>query len=268
LKFVTECIYDADIKICRKVERKPLADTATSTVDVDSIWAAMISGNPLSKSSTDAEIILSSTELHSLNPETKGNQATHDSISPSNLEEGPDSMIMIKRTTTFAGVTKTEQKLVPRNSAEAKLYLSSLPSQAETLADSTAAPAEEVAASLFTKPKRPPKLARRSIFEPVIENLPQRTDLHFGIRRTTDGGIVLLTKEEKGKKLNTVEKSQMDWAGYVDKEGIAEELNAASKDQKNFMARQAFLARVEQKKEDDARRARGVPVGGFGSGGL
>lgn len=227
----------------------------------------MISGKPINFPSSEPKPILSPIESGSLSPEAKRTQASHELKSPSTLHDDPNNMVMIKRTTTFAGVTKTEQKLVPKNSAEAKLYLASLPSQPDASTTSKATPAEEVPSPLFAKPKRPPKLARRSIFEPVVENLPPRTDLHFGIRRE-NGNIVLLTKEEKGKKLNTVEKSAMDWAGFVDKEGIADELDAAGKKMGNYKERQAFLARVEQKKEEDARRARGVPVGGLGMGGL
>lgn len=68
--------------------------------------------------------------------------------------------------------------------------------------------------------------------------------------------ITALTKD--AKKLNTVEKSAMDWAGFVDKEGIKDELDAAGKSKGAYRARQEFLARVEQKKEEEARRARGL----------
>jgi hypothetical protein len=164
-------------------------------------------------------------------------------------------MIMIKRTYNFAGKVHTEQKLVARNSAEAKLYLASQPDPPTT--SKTAEP--EAEASPFIKPKRPLKKARRSIFEPVIEGLPPRTDLHFGVRKDSSG-IQLVGITGKEKKLNTVEKSAMDWAGFVDKEGIADELDAAGKSKGAYKARQEFLARVEGKREDDLRRAKGLPV--------
>src|SRR3954468_15938260 len=43
----------------------------------------------------------------------------------SSFSETPDSMIMIQRTYNFAGKVYTEQKLVHRDSAEAKLYFAS-----------------------------------------------------------------------------------------------------------------------------------------------
>ena len=172
-------------------------------------------------------------------------------------------MVMIKRTYTFAGKVHTEQKLVPKNSAEAKLYLESLPSNTPPV------PAVEEPAdpSPFSKPKRPAKKARRSIFEPVpLEGFPKRLDLHFGERKGDSGVQLSVLGKGEGKKLNTVEKSAMDWAGFVDKEGIKDQLDAAGKSKGAYKAKQDFLARVERKKEQDERRARGLPVVGFEDG--
>ena len=48
----------------------------------------------------------------------------------------------------------------------------------------------------------------------------------------------------------------MDWAGYVDKEGIKDELELAGKSKTSFVSRQDFLARSEARREEEARRAR------------
>ena len=238
-----------------------MLDTAAATIDVDAVWNAMISGKPLLPSITEPVPSTKAPPLESpLSPTIKRNtllaeEARKDSRSPSTLSDGPDSMIMIKRTYTFAGKVHTEQKLVSRNSAEAKLYLASLPE------DAAPAPPAEEEPSPFTKPKRPVKKARRSIFEPVPpEGWPKRHDLHFGERKESDLKLVELGGKDRGKKLNTVEKSAMDWAGFVDKEGIKDELDAAGKSKASYKARQEFLARVQQKKEEDERRARGLPV--------
>ncbi|KAH6702014.1 bucentaur or craniofacial development-domain-containing protein [Leptodontidium sp. MPI-SDFR-AT-0119] len=243
-----------------KVEKKPLINTAAATIDVDSVWEAMISGKPAApepKPTIELSSLLSPNR--STSPETRRTTVLspsgkiETSRSPSTLSEGPDSLVMIKRTYNFAGKVHTEQKLVPRNSAEAKLFLATNapPSSA---AEPAAAEQED---SPFTKPKRPLKKARRSIFEPVID-LPPRTDLYFGTRKQSD--ITLLGVQAKVKKFNTVEKSAMDWAGFVDKEGIADELDAAGKSKGAYKARQEFLARVEAKKVEDDRRARGLPA--------
>jgi hypothetical protein len=154
-------------------------------------------------------------------------------------------MIRIKRTYNFAGKVHTEEKLVARDSAEAKLYLASL--------DPTAAPPQDS----DEPPKRMPRKAFRSVFEPVVSDsgaLQQRSDLNLGM------GVRLKAREAasraEAKKLNTVEKSRMDWAGYVDQEGIKDELELAGKSKTSFVGRQDFLARSEARREEEARRAR------------
>lgn len=145
-----------------------------------------------------------------------------------------ESMVRIRRTYNFAGKVHTEEKLVPRDSAEAKLFLAS---QAESPdADSS--------------PKQLPRKAFRSVFEPVLEPFSQRSDLSLNM------AVRMRAREEKARKLNTVEKSRMDWAGFVDKEGIKDELALAGKAKGSYAAREAFLARTEARRDDDARRAR------------
>lgn len=248
----------------RKVEKKPLLDTSKATIDVDAVFSAMMSGNPPPiptppPNSTEAPPLPSPSAL---SPTPKRNtllaqESRKDPRSPSTLSDGPDSMIMIKRTYTFAGKVHTEQKLVPRNSAEAKLYLSSLPDPS----NAPQGPAEEETPSPFIKPKRPVKKARRSIFEPIpADGWPKRHDLFLGERREESGVGLTRLVGGKEKKLNTVEKSAMDWAGFVDKEGIKDELDAAGKSKGAYKARQEFLVRIERKKVEDERRARGLPV--------
>lgn len=55
---------------------------------------------------------------------------------------------------------------------------------------------------------------------------------------------------DKGPKLNTIEKSKLDWAGYVDQEGIKEELDKAEKGKDGYLGKQDFLGRVGAKRED------------------
>lgn len=150
-------------------------------------------------------------------------------------------MIKIKRTYNFAGKVHTEEKLVPRDSAEARLYLAS---QGENGAEPDVAGTER-------SEKRMPRKAFRSMFEPVFVMADgQRTDLNLGI------AMRLQARDEKAKKLNTVEKSRMDWAGFVDKEGIKDELVLAGKAKGSFANQQDFLARTEARREEDARRVR------------
>ncbi|KAG9248267.1 bucentaur or craniofacial development-domain-containing protein [Calycina marina] len=241
-----------------KIEKKPLASTASSTVDVDALWSSMISGKPPESSAPEpsTESPIPNDGAVSSNPAHKHSaEARTDSRSPSTPNDGSDAMIMIKRAYNFAGKVHTEQKLVPKNSAEAKLFLASQPASS-TLPTTDSIPNPN---SSFTKPKRPARKARRSAFEPVYD-LPRRNDLHFGSSRKEAAIVLQGLVDKDAKKLNTVEKSAMDWAGFVDKAGIADELDAAGKAKGAYKARQEFLARVELKKDDEARRARGLPA--------
>lgn len=151
-------------------------------------------------------------------------------------KDASPTMIRIKRTYNFAGRVHTEEKMVAKDSAEAKLYLAS---QSE-LAPGEASP-----------PKRITKKAFRSAFEPVIDNLSNRTDLNLGMTARMQAA-----KDAQAKKLNTVEKSRMDWAGYVDKEGIKDELELAGKSKDSYTMRQDFLARSEAVRNEESRKAR------------
>ena len=170
-----------------------------------------------------------------------GDHARPDEDTTVQGREEPSEMIRIKRTYNFAGKVHSEEKLVPRDSAEAKLYLASLGENADASGNQDSS-------------RRMPRRAFRSAFEPLTDQLLQqhrRADLNLGM------GARLKAREEAGtKKLNTIEKSRMDWAGYVDKAGIKDELEVASKSKYSFAARQDFLARSEAVREEDARRAR------------
>ena len=60
----------------------------------------------------------------------------------------------------------------------------------------------------------------------------------------------------RGPKINTVEKSRLDWAPYVDQAGIKDELRTHSKAKEGFLGRMDFLDRVGAKQEEERRNAR------------
>ena len=223
----------------REEERVPLADTKNATVDVDALWADMMSGK-ITKPSEPSPLLPSDGQVL----ETEGHPVSKtEAAAASQLTKVPGSSeedtVTIHRTYNFAGKVHTETKVVPRDSAEARLYLASNPDPSTSEPTST------------SPPRRPTKLARRSIFEPIVADPPKRADLNLGV------GVIrerlVAQQEEKGRKLNTVEKSKMDWAGFVDKEGIRDELEVAGKAKESYLHRKDFLERVEGKR-DEARR--------------
>ncbi|KAG9253334.1 SWR1-complex protein 5 [Emericellopsis atlantica] len=202
-------------RAAEKEERRMAVSTGPVTVDVDALWADMISGKATVPASQPVEDV-----------------TMEEAPRPDPIPE--EEMIRIKRTYNFAGKVHTEEKLVHKESAEAKLYFASNPQPDDQTPDAP--------------PKRATRKAFRSRFEPPpVERFAQRADLNLG---------VTARREAAAKKLNTVEKSRMDWAGFVDKEGIQDELQMAAKSKESYNARTEFLARSEAKRDEDARRVR------------
>lgn len=215
--------------------RKPLS-TEGATVDVDALWASLMS----------APLRPITGKMNSQQEESDTAEVTAVPAALQPIEEESD-MITIKRTYNFAGKVHSETKAVPRHSAEAKLYLAS---QASKDASADVSPNLSADSAATTKLRRP--RARRSIFEPITEALPQRTDLRFKV-----GSYAPIAKNGPvAKKLNTVEKSKMDWAGFVDKEGIKDDLETAAKAKGTYLDNQEFLLRAEDRREEESRKAR------------
>lgn len=206
------------------------------TVDVDALWASM----------TAAPVVPTKQHLQADPKGENGDASAAPGDSNTQATTGkdgdPSEMIKIKRTYNFAGKVHTEEKLVQRDSAEARLYLAS---QGENGGAAAADEAEE-------PDKRMPRKAFRSAFEPMAAEQGQRADLNLGMASR----LQARQDKDKAKKLNTVEKSRMDWAGFVDKEGIKDELALAGRAKGAFADRQDFLARSEARREEEARRVR------------
>jgi hypothetical protein len=232
-------------RAAEKGERKAKAVHGPVTIDVDKIWAEMAarpvvsSGPSLEKDKdgdADAEPPAQEEQAGESNAKARTSQAAG----------GDDSeMILIKRKYNFAGKIHTEEKLVPRSSAEAQLYLSTL------VAGEAPAAADGAESS---QPPRRIRRAYRSRFEPPMHML-QRADLNL-LLASTISKREAKEAEDRAKKLNTVEKSRMDWAGFVDKEGLKDELELAGKSKGSFVEREDFLARSDGRREEGARRAR------------
>ena len=201
-------------------------------MDVDELWARMNSApKPTStvKPPGDAAEVVQSRK--STNETTNGLPlGTNDlntSSKPANTNaiSHSEPTITIRRTYVYAGQTTTEEKLVPASSDEARLYLQSQEAsqrqEQQTSSNSSGKPA-------LRRPKKRP-----SMFDPNPNGVP--------------GAAVALNK---GPKLNTIEKSKLDWAGYVDKEGMKEELDKAEKGKEGYLGKMDFLGRVGAKRED------------------
>jgi hypothetical protein len=179
--------------------------------------------------------------------------------------------IVIQRTYEFAGKTHSETKRVARTSAEARLYLATHPGAAAAgtaLAGDDAPPRplapDDQQQQQQPRERLPPRRAFRSIFEPAPSSAlapgssappHARTDLDLSLRARLSGPSSSRAPQP-ATKLNTVQKSKLDWAGFVDKEGLREDLELAGKSKDAYVSRADFLARSDVRREDEARRAR------------
>ncbi|KAI9802155.1 MAG: swr complex subunit [Piccolia ochrophora] len=223
-------------------EKKPLASTTGATVDVDALWASMMAPPTTSAVTPKIEGTSQSEEQatnggDSSDYQTNANNDTSTPAANAEIEKKSNSasivpessnqeeMITIKRAYDFAGETITEEKQVPKSSAEARLFLES-----------------QQQASPSPKPalRRPKK--RVSMFEPNPSG--------------TVKGLANNSHTNKGPKLNTIEKSKLDWAGFVDREGIKDELDVHSRAKEGYLNRMDFLGRVEANQEEAIKQAK------------
>ena len=236
---------NADLSGCyRESNNKRLGTSEAATIDVDNLWQRLASApSKPAAPPPDAD-----------DPETGENaaEAARNDTRPS--ANASTDMITIKRTYNFAGTTTTEEKLVPRESAEARLYLSTKPVKAlKQPAPNTSTPSESI--------RRP--LRRPSRFDdpnPAPTSLLKTTasiKSHLAPTAANNAGMSAVQRKlDQGQKLNTVEKSRLDWAGYVDKEKLKDELDVAEKAKGSYLDRMEFLGRSEQAREDGLREGR------------
>lgn len=259
-----------------KAERKPLAGTKGATADVDAIWARLMS-NPLRPAPGIDEVEKenfakdepSNVQNSTQNAGIGGGKLVTVKPTESTAKESQkstttnDDTIIIKRTYEFAGEIQVEEKHVHKDSAEARLYLSSRDTSKPMSTD------EQFASPSKSLLRRP--LKRLSRFEPnpaaEIRNLPPNATLPrvrypvTNLNATRNGAVTAaatIDAKTRAQKINTVTKSKMDWAGFVDKEGIVDELKEHEKGGKAYLDRMDFLGRVEGRQDAEAKKARGA----------
>lgn len=233
--------------ICRQQERRPLTQIGNATADVDAIWARLAAlpiGRP---------------------PEP---------LEPRPVENEED-YITIHRTTKFAGQVTTEERRVLKTSQEAKVYLAEQEANKKQQQKEQEAELADGNGEGETNGPAPPPLRRplfrKSRFESnptgEVKALPPHLQLRWPRDKTitrkapgTDENAVFnpraLPTLTPAAKLNTIQKSKYDWAGYVDKAGIAEELDQYGKSKQSYAERTGFLNRLEGRKEEERLAAK------------
>jgi hypothetical protein len=214
-------------------EKKPTQNAESAIVDVDELWAQMNNTEKPADTRLQPEVRTETSKRSEKGGETsasdlRGQSANTPTGPPYGVTTTPatEEMITIKRTYAFAGETITEEKMVLKSSAEARLHLESQHTDSDPI----------LTPGMKTPLRRPKK--RTSMFEPSSEGLVQ-------------GSPLSNANKGKGHKLNTIEKSKLDWAGYVDQEGMKEELDGAEKSKDGYLGKRDFLERVVAKRDDE-----------------
>jgi len=212
-------------------KRNKLATSKGSTIDVDKIWEQMNQPRPLPPPRIEGQ----TTVVGDAQPPDQADAPT-DNNKENMPTQNDEEMITIRRAYKFAGEVHVEEKIVPKSSAEARLWLSQQSSRPDT----------QALASDGRVVQRP--LRKISRFDPNYHNLDA-----FQAKWNTES-----TQEArfKGPKLNVVEKSKMDWAVHVDTEGLKDELDEHAKAKEGYLNRMDFLNEVQSRKEAEARAAR------------
>ncbi|KAF2261744.1 BCNT-domain-containing protein [Lojkania enalia] len=236
-------------------ERKPLARIEGATADVEALWAQM-SAAPLepfrpppasiTDNAKDEDVLMGGVEA------------------PMAIEREAD-MVIVKKVYTFAGQRTTEEKQIPRSFLEH--HLADGWKVVEDTADIPPETNRDGVADTEPKVHRP--VRRPSRFDPnptgYVRGLPPEHQLTWPRKAITvatgQGNILALDaprvqRLEKAQKLNVVDKSRLDWTGFVDKEGIAEELATHGKTKEAYLGRMEFLANVEARQQEERLRTK------------
>ncbi|KAG9596865.1 BCNT-domain-containing protein, partial [Aureobasidium melanogenum] len=224
------------------------ANADNVTVNVDALWASM-AAKPIGRPSREQPKLEEDVSEQDNEPGKSDNKTTQDG-------EDDDGMITIKRSYDFAGQKVTEEKRVHKDSAEAKLFLANNDPAKQTKPSSPTPKDDQPAL------RRP--LRRASKFEPnptgEVKGLPpERQRLRTPSRADVLAQQKRLEEEAKmGKavKLNTVQKSAIDWAAHVDQEGLKDELDEYGRSKQGYIGKMDFLRGVHGKKEEEERKAR------------
>lgn len=253
-------------KMERGGERKALAKAEGATVDVDELWRRMNQADPGGSGIEGLEgdsLEIEGHEEQATNGDQEGTEERNVISNGLVINGAPkpssphlskpttattthrgEETIKINRTYKFAGEWITEEKTVPKESAEAKLYLASQQKENTPTTGSQ---------SSVEKEKKPPlrrPLRRYSRFDP---NPPGHIKASWEKQQAATAGA---ESAPTGPKLTTVEKSRIDWAGFVDREGIADELDEYGRSKEGYLGRVDFLGRTEARREEERRAAR------------
>ncbi|KAF9281935.1 Craniofacial development protein 1 [Mortierella alpina] len=239
---------------------------------LDALWAEM--NAPVSKASSRPELM------------TAAALSTRSGAGQSSEAGSSSRMVTITTTYDFAGETVTVTKDVPEDSKEAKDFalknkapgslpmnslssasssssssssssISKIPSASTSVSTSTSASVKEVSSDtnqtsehssgLSSTPKGISTAPRVTTRPSMLESLAKKGPVRYVRKKSNLDALAATYGVKKPAKLNTLEKSKLDWKNFVGKEGIEDELKHHNKD--GYMEKVAFLQRTDERRD-------------------
>ncbi|KAF9927669.1 Craniofacial development protein 1 [Mortierella alpina] len=233
---------------------------------LDALWAEM--NAPVSKASSRPELMAATAW-------STGSGTGHSSeVGSSSQLSSSSRMVTITTTYDFAGEMVTVTKDVPEDSKEAKEFAlknktpGSLPvnslSSSSSLSSNVASASISASASSKEAPSDTPQTggrpsvsssstkeistAPRVTTRPsILDSLAKKGPVRYVRKKSNLDALAATYGVKKPAKLNTLEKSKLDWKNFVGKEGIEDELKHHNKD--GYMEKVAFLQRTDERRD-------------------
>lgn len=191
-----------------------VTDESLAALDVDALFESLRSG----ESDEWREVV--------------GNSVAAPATEPQETLPLAAEKIRIETSYTFAGKLVRESKLVDADSAEAKAFLNSTTGI--------------VGSGEKAVPKSYVTVVRK------IQGSDEEVPLRIKLKRPSLIDKFLLG--DKKHKLTTLEKSRLDWASFVDKKSIKDDLALHNK--AGYLDKQDFLGRMDAKRDEQYQKAK------------
>ncbi|KAI7264548.1 hypothetical protein KC345_g8782 [Hortaea werneckii] len=170
--------------------------------------------------------------------------------------------LTIRRHIEYAGEVTEVTEQVPLTSKQAQQYLRDHPEADPTQRPSSPSNNNNPNKTTPTLLRRP--LKRPSLFEPnptaTVKGVPPdrlrpRTPSRLDVLQAAKKQAA--ENQRKAEKMSTVQKSALDWKGFVDSDrAVREELDVYGKSKEGFLAREDFLGRADLARMEMGRQAR------------
>ncbi|RIA86939.1 bucentaur or craniofacial development-domain-containing protein [Glomus cerebriforme] len=253
--------FEAEIEtynIIKKQKFEEKISKESNTIDeerkskIDALWAELNADDDYSPIPTKPDDNVNDKNL--LNNKPDETNVIEKQKFPLNKVPISTKMITITKTYKFAGDIITEHKQVPEGSDEAIAFLEEQKESNEvsTTCNETSNPI------LPTSSKTLNTKSSSSNVQKIKSPLPKSDNRSINSSKLGRSKINLdqlsASFKKKPTKLNTLEKSKMDWKKYVEQEQIVDELKYHNKN--GYIEKQEFLQRTYERQESEIRSLR------------